>query len=179
MIYIITNKLNGSRYIGKTSKTLEKRWYQHCKNAEYGTDTYLYRAMRKYGVENFTIEPLCEGLNEEEILMIAEHRPEYNMTFGGDGGDMSASPNWQKAMQERCYDGERNPNYGKRGENSPNYGKRRTEEQKERYRQGYKGKRIPVRVDGVDYGSVIEAARALGRSERYVRLHDELNVWKY
>jgi group I intron endonuclease len=180
MIYLITNKLNNKQYIGKTSQTLDKRWYQHCKNAEYGIDTYLYRAMRKHGVENFECVYLADGLDEEEILLIEQHAPEYNMTAGGDGGDTSNSPLYKEGMiKRRSYKGNNNPNYGKRGKDSPNYGKVRSEAQREKSRKGYKGKRIPVRIDGVQYESVSYAAKVLGRSEKYVRLHDEINEWEY
>lgn len=179
MIYIITNKIDGKCYIGKTSQSLDKRWYQHCKNAKYGHDTYLYRAIRKYGVDNFVYEYLADGLDEEEVILIEKHKPEYNMTKGGDGGDTSSSPNYITALQRRNYKGSNNPNYGKRGEDSPNYGKKRTAEQINNSREGYKGKRIPVRVNGVEYDSVSRAAKTLGRSEKYIRLHDELNEWNY
>jgi group I intron endonuclease len=79
-LYIITNKIDGKCYIGKTSQSLDKRWYQHCKNAVYGHDTYLYRAIRKYGVDNFVCEYLADGLDEEEVILIEKHKPEYNMT---------------------------------------------------------------------------------------------------
>lgn len=182
MIYLITNRITGDRYVGKTSRTIEDRWYQHKKNAEYGQETYLYRAMRKYGIDNFTIEHLSDGLDEEEILLIDQLHPEYNMTSGGDGGNTSNSPNYVNGMlHRRSYRGECNPNYGKRGEESPNYGKKRTDEQKAKIASSeyLANKRIPVRVHGIDYDSVKAAADALGRSQRYVRIHDELNEWKY
>jgi group I intron endonuclease len=179
MIYLITNKKTGDRYIGKTSQTIDQRWYQHQKNAEYGHDTYLYRAIRKYGVDTFTVEYLSDGLDEEEIALIEYHQPEYNMTAGGTGGDMSSSPKFRESMKQRDTSGPNNPNYGKRGADSPNFGKTRTEEQKQRYRDGYKGKRVSVSIDGIHYESVARAAKLLGRSERYIRLHDELNKWSY
>lgn len=179
MIYLVTNTINGKRYIGKTTQTLERRWYQHCKNAEYGHNTYLYKAIRKYGKDSFTVERLCDGLDEEEVKLIADVKPEYNMTSGGDGGDTSQTPNYIQAMMQRDVSGTNNPNYGKRGIASPNYGKVRTEEQKQRSRDGYKGKRVPVLIDGVHYESVARAAKLLGRSERYIRIHDELNKWSY
>lgn len=179
MIYLITNNIDGKRYIGKTQKTMEDRWYQHCKNAEYGINTYLYNAIRKHGKDNFTVEFLCNGLNDEEILMIETHAPEYNMTRGGDGGNTSNSPNYKKYLLRKDMSGTNNPNYGKRGKDSPNFGRKNTEEVKQKYRDAYKGKRIPVRVNGVNYESVARAAKLLGRSERYVRLHDDLNEWKY
>jgi group I intron endonuclease len=179
MIYLITNKIDGKRYIGKTSRTVEQRWYQHCKNAEYGHDTYLYRAIRKHGASNFIVEQIGEGLDEEEVLCIETYQPEYNMTAGGTGGDTSKSPNYIAAMLTRDTSGHNNSNYGKYGTNSPNYGKTRTEEQKQRAREGYKGKRVAVLINDIHYESVSRAAKLLGRSERYVRLHDKLNTWTY
>ncbi len=181
MIYIITNTVDGKKYIGKTIGSIERRWYQHQKNAEYGHNTYLYAAMRKYGVDKFICEYLADGLDNEEILLIESHQPEYNMTSGGDGGDTSWSPNYQKAMKRRNYEGANNPNYGKKGQDSPNFGKKRTQEQKANIANSdyLSKKKKPVKVDGIHYESVLGAARALGRSERYVRLHDELNEWTY
>ena len=124
MIYLITNKINGKRYIGKTKFTIDRRWYYHCKNAEYGVDTPFYRAIRKYGKENFTVEFLCEGLDSEEIIMIEVHKPEYNVTRGGDGGDTSSSKRYKEAMVRRNMSGSNNPMYGKKGEGNPNFGKK-------------------------------------------------------
>lgn len=172
MIYLITNTINGKRYIGKTSRTIEQRWYQHYKNAEYGHNTYLYKAIRKYGKEAFTVESLAEGLDEEEILLIAEHNPEYNMTRGGDGGDTSSSPNYiASRLLRRSYAGECNPNYGKLGIDSPNYGKKRTQEQRDHIAASeyLSKKRRPIMLNDVYYESVLAAAKAVGRSERYVR----------
>lgn len=123
MIYLVTNLINGDRYIGKTSKTLEERWYYHCKTAEYGSDTYFHKAIRKYGSENFKVEFLCDGLDDEEIKAISIHQPEYNMTSGGGGGDTSNSPNYIAAMRNRNYNGPNNPNYGKVGVLNPKFGK--------------------------------------------------------
>lgn len=177
MIYLITNNINGKRYIGKTLKSLEERWYQHCKNAEYGSETYLYRSMRKYGSENFKIEYLQDGLDEEEILCIEQFLPEYNLTKGGTGGDTSKSPNFRKAMIERDNSGSNNPMFGKRGTDNPNYGKKRTEEQKNKMRdcEYLKTKRRPVIVNGVYYDSVMAAAKANNRSGRWVKLNGKFS----
>jgi group I intron endonuclease len=94
-IYLITNCLNGKTYVGKTTKTLQKRWVRHLWSMKTGDDTYLYRAMRKHGPENFSISFLCEAKDEEELnyletmwillLRTKDKMIGYNMTDGGDG----------------------------------------------------------------------------------------------
>ena len=80
-IYKITNKINGKCYIGQ-SINIEQRLKDHrnCK-----ANKPLYRAFKKYGIENFDFEVLeeCskEELNEKEIYYIAF----YNSTTDGNG----------------------------------------------------------------------------------------------
>ena len=89
IIYKITNKVNGKSYIGQTRYSLEFRWRQHIHKKD---NTYFHNAIKKYGVENFSIEILeeCEvsKLNEREIFYIAKlntFKEGYNLTIGGDG----------------------------------------------------------------------------------------------
>ena len=91
-IYQITNDINGKIYIGKTERTIEERFKEHCK--DYTRRDYekrpLYRAMKKYGVEHFHIELLEETDNpeEREVYWIEQKRSfkeGYNATLGGDG----------------------------------------------------------------------------------------------
>lgn len=93
-IYLITNLINGKVYVGKTTGTLENRWKQHVEAASRNIDTHLYRAIRKYGAENFKIESLYygdENLNELERYYIKQYNSfqnptvGYNETRGGDG----------------------------------------------------------------------------------------------
>jgi hypothetical protein len=91
-IYQITNDINGKIYIGKTERTVEERFKEHCRDAyrrEFEKRP-LYSAMRKYGVEHFHVETLEEtDLPEErEIYWIETKRSfknGYNATLGGDG----------------------------------------------------------------------------------------------
>lgn len=57
-IYKITNKTNNKAYIGQ-SVNIEERWRQHKKDYNR-IDCSLYRAFRKYGIENFKFEILEE-----------------------------------------------------------------------------------------------------------------------
>lgn len=93
-IYQITNDINQKKYIGKTTKTINERWREHCKDAN--KDAYsnrpLYRAIRKYGIEHFHIEELEECsldvLSEREKYWIettGSFKNGYNATLGGDG----------------------------------------------------------------------------------------------
>lgn len=93
-IYKITNKINGKIYIGKTLKTIEGRWKDHLK--DYKRPRFerrpLYSAMKKYGVENFSIEEVeecnSEILSERESYWIdfyGSFGKGYNATRGGDG----------------------------------------------------------------------------------------------
>lgn len=89
-IYKITNKINGKCYIGQ-SINIKQRWKAH--RSRYQVDDYpLYRAMRKYGLENFNFEVIEEcsqnELNDKEIYWIdfydsANNEKGYNLTIGG------------------------------------------------------------------------------------------------
>lgn len=85
-IYKITNKLNGKCYIGQ-STNIKKRWENH--RSMNGNEDYpLYRAFRKYGVNNFKFEVL-EECNKEElehmeyfyILLFESDKNGYNQTL--------------------------------------------------------------------------------------------------
>ena len=93
-IYKITNITNGKSYIGKTMKTIQERWDEHCHEytKERSEKRPLYAAMKKYGVENFKIEQVEECsdtiLNERECYWIEYYgtfKYGYNATLGGDG----------------------------------------------------------------------------------------------
>lgn len=91
-IYQIRNKINDKIYIGQTQFDIEKRFKEHCKdrNKRNFEKRPLYRAMNKYGIENFEISLLEETDNpeEREIYWIEQKRSfknGYNATLGGDG----------------------------------------------------------------------------------------------
>lgn len=93
-IYKIENKINGKIYIGKTLKTIEERWREHCKDfqRERCEKRPLYSAMNKYGIENFIVKEVeqCEEsvLSEREKYWIEYYNSfkyGYNATIGGDG----------------------------------------------------------------------------------------------
>lgn len=93
-IYKITNDLNGKCYIGQ-SIHIEKRWTNEKADAKNQNsesyNTALSRALRKYGINNFTFEIIencpIELLNEKEMYYIDYYNSYfngYNSTTGGD-----------------------------------------------------------------------------------------------
>lgn len=91
-VYMILNKINGKSYIGATQKGTRARGWIHKTTARSGRNEaqVIYRAMRKYGEENFKFFTLKECADwwdalESERAYIALFKPRYNMTDGGGG----------------------------------------------------------------------------------------------
>lgn len=99
-IYKIENQLNHKMYIGKTNYTNpQKRWKQHLADSQNPNRNHraLYRAINKYGADNFTFEIIEETDNpeEREIYYIAQYNTYhfgYNETLGGDGASYLELP---------------------------------------------------------------------------------------
>lgn len=72
IIYKISNSVNDKVYIGQTRRPLAKRWKQHKQRAVYGNQ-HLYLAMRKYGIECFSIEKIDEATSKEELDVKEEY----------------------------------------------------------------------------------------------------------
>lgn len=90
---------SGKYYIGQTKRTLKSRVAEHISCAKCGKHTAFHRAIKKYGIQNFKLEKLCEikATRIEELpplLDIAERyyisyykklgNQLYNLTEGGD-----------------------------------------------------------------------------------------------
>ena len=105
IVYLIWCKKNGKKYVGQTTRTLKERFNEHC-----GADSYIGKAIRHHGRENFIcgVIKTCatkDELNACEIFYIAALKSRapygYNFTDGGEGGS---------GVSQK---GENNPNYGK------------------------------------------------------------------
>lgn len=103
-IYLITNLITQEKYVGQ-SVDVAGRWKQHQTTAQnLKEQAQVYRAIRKYGIENFSCELLeaCpkEQLDEKEIYWIDYYDSfynGYNMTHGGQG-----SYGWKYDPEKIC-----------------------------------------------------------------------------
>ena len=66
IVYKIANVINGKLYFGITKCSIKKRWIQHRCNSTR-KKYHLYRAMVKYGIENFNISVVKECDSEKEM----------------------------------------------------------------------------------------------------------------
>lgn len=94
IVYLITNTVNGKKYVGKTVNGLNQRWNQHCYNSDRKPLTALHEAIREYGRASFTRKIIHIGLDEADmfsaeksaIAFLDTRVPHgYNMTDGGPG----------------------------------------------------------------------------------------------
>lgn len=94
IVYCHTNKINGKRYIGLTSKSMNKR--AGLKGQHYSYNKHFWSAIQKYGWDEFEHDVLFENLTfyeasdkEKELITLYQlDNPEfgYNQTNGGEGG---------------------------------------------------------------------------------------------
>jgi group I intron endonuclease len=91
LVYLVTNALNGKKYVGQTAKKLNLRWNEHTSNTN---SSILHKSIRKYGKESFSLEILhtCESkeeMNFVEMFYISFLNTKapfgYNLTDGGEG----------------------------------------------------------------------------------------------
>ena len=103
IIYKITNKINGKLYIGQTTRTIERRFRDHCTSSK----SAISLAISKYGKENFSIEVIYEAssleeLNIKEIEFIKQFNSispnGYNLREGGDNSSFGEET--RKRMSE-------------------------------------------------------------------------------
>lgn len=101
IVYLLTCLLNGKHYVGQSTQGLEQRWNDALYNVAHnrrGGCVCLYRAIRKYGAENFTRRILATAdnqkqLNTLEIEFIKQYDSQkngYNIRDGGLGGKLAA-----------------------------------------------------------------------------------------
>lgn len=140
-MYKITNLTNNKIYIGQT-ENLNRRWSEHKSTAKTNkTNTHFYRAINRYGIENFVIEEISyelysnlEEANLEEIRLIAffnstDKNIGYNIDPGGNRHFVTEEQK-EKLRVQRI------------GDKNPFFGKTHSEETINFYRERMKGNAI-------------------------------------
>lgn len=95
LVYKLTNSVNGKAYVGITARSLDTRWLEHCARARQGarTESRLYSALRKYGLDVFIREVIGTCDTEDEaraaetafIRELGTYERGYNANEGGHG----------------------------------------------------------------------------------------------
>jgi group I intron endonuclease len=112
-IYLV-RKDNKPVYVGYTSRSVEDRWKQHM--GKSNKPKYpLQRAIKKHGVDSFTIETLYESEDEYHTLNYMEHHyiwlyrtywehgsGGYNMTMGGEGRTQTGLTEKERKAQQKA-----------------------------------------------------------------------------
>jgi group I intron endonuclease len=169
IIYLVTNIVNGKKYIGKTTGIFKNRKNRHHWDAFNNNDTFVFHeAIRKYGKDNFTWRVLKSDINDflmlniMETFMIMVHHTHvsengYNMTWGGDGcyGYKHTDERKQKIKEKRKFQiysnevkkrisntlkGRKLSDETKQKISLANTGKKRTDETKQKISLAFKGK---------------------------------------
>lgn len=95
VVYLLKNKVNSKCYIGVTTQQLKKRLRYHRNNSA----TYIGRAIKKYGWENFKVEILEECASPDELFkreiywiktLNTKVPNGYSLTDGGEGSPGTA-----------------------------------------------------------------------------------------
>ena len=91
-VYLITNKINGKKYVGLTKRNVLERFKEHI---SIGDKTTIGKAIKKYGSQNFNvsileknIETLVEATSIEQYYIAwynTFYGEGYNLTLGGEG----------------------------------------------------------------------------------------------
>ena len=176
-IYLITNLINNKKYVGKSIDP-SQRWKAHIKDSKKYTDRYLYRAMNKYGSENFFFEIIEDNIplnkiDSKEIFWIKElstRAPNgYNMTDGGDGSvGRKMNSHTKKVLLE----------YKKNNRVSEGTKKKQSESHKKRYENIEEREKTSKSLIGVPKSSnenYIKMWENISYEEKLVKLEPAIN----
>lgn len=83
IIYLITNKENGLKYVGSTLLPMNKEWQAHIQLANKMSPEPLHRAFRQYGIHRFGIQELDE-CDERELDNRREHWIRHYKSYDGE-----------------------------------------------------------------------------------------------
>lgn len=142
IIYKATSKTSGKSYIGQTTKSLEKRKYQHILTSKKLKNKFQ-KAIKCYGKEDFIWDVILEEVPIGLLGAIEYECIELFNTFKN-GYNSCKGTEWLngKIKRVREYSEEYKIALSKRnsGKNNPNYGKKHSEETKKKIGAKSKGR---------------------------------------
>lgn len=154
-VYAHINKTNGKIYVGQTCIKPEKRWNY---GRGYKGNGYFYKAIQKYGWDNFEHEIVASNLTKSEAdnfertlikkLDLLNPNKGYNLQDGGAHGRPSeiSKINIKNAAQKRGLNEEYRLKQSRShiglqvGDKNGMYGKKHTEEARKKQREASLGK---------------------------------------
>lgn len=181
-VYQIRNLVNNKVYIGSTITSFIYRWRQHHSKLKMGKheNTHLQSSYTKYGDSNFEYTILYVGTSLEDIRTKEQELITSLDSCNSDKGynlDSIVDRHVRSEKTKRKISASRRGKCG--GVSNGFYGKTHSEEVRNRIRQARLGKKmsdatkakivekrkIKVKVNGVIYPSIKEAAQELEMSE--------------
>lgn len=129
IIYLVENLKNGKHYVGQTTFDLTTRWQDHVHAARGKSQAIIHKAIRKYGVESFSVKEIARAatvteLDQLEIRLIKELGTlaplGYNQAEGGRNNrkGVKASEETKEKLKiawaNRRLNGSDKPNLGKK-----------------------------------------------------------------
>jgi group I intron endonuclease len=99
-IYLVTNTVNGKRYVGQTrQKDIERRWQQHRRISKSNLGPHLYNAYLLHGIHAFKFQIICICFDEDCDKFESEYIARYN-TLSPNGYNIKSGGNSSSPSQE-------------------------------------------------------------------------------
>ena len=153
-IYLITNTINGKKYVGQTlCEDIESRWKQHRVMDKNSIGRYLLNAYHKYGVDKFKFKIVCICFNKDCNKFEEEYINTYNClvpngyNLKAGGKNSKHHPETIKKMSDALKgrrtvvlneESRKKLSNSLKGERNPNFGKKMCGEQKDKIRDAQK-----------------------------------------
>lgn len=141
---------SGKVYIGMTRQSLTKRWNN---GNGYATNLYFFRAIKKYGWNNFKHDTLLEGLTQDEAelaekLFIGYYKannPIYGYNIENSGNSIHKHSEATKEKIRQANTGKRHTEESKAKMSASRKGKPFSQEHKEAMSKARQGKPSPMK----------------------------------